>query len=69
MYKIIDTQTGEERVCIRYKDGKQRYGICQSTFEKRAKEAGAIIKMGKVVLVDVAVFEKYLFSFRLPANY
>ena len=26
---------------VRYKEGAKFYGLCQSTFEKRAKEAGA----------------------------
>lgn len=44
------------------------YGLCQSTFEKRAKEAGATYKVGKAVIVDCEIFEKYLESFRIPAE-
>lgn len=67
MIKVLDEDTGYVRKCIRYKDGKKIYGMCQSTFERRAKEAGAIYKVGKAALVDVDIFEKYLESFRVPA--
>ena len=42
------------------------YGLCRKTFEIRAKEAGAVYKVGKAVLVNCEVFEKYLETFRLP---
>ena len=42
------------------------YEVCQSTFEKWAKEAGAVCKIGKAVLVDIEVLDQYLETFRLP---
>ena len=51
---------------VRYKEGAKLYGLCQSTFEKRAKEAGATYKIGKAVIVDCEIFEEYLQSFRKP---
>ena len=53
---------------VRYKEGAELYGVCQSTFEKWAKEAGATCKIGKAVIVDCEVFEKYLETFRVPAQ-
>ncbi|MCM1541844.1 MAG: DUF6462 family protein [Blautia sp.] len=53
---------------VRYKEGAKLYGLCQSTFERRAKEAGAIIKLGKSVLVDRKAFDQYLELFRVPAE-
>lgn len=50
---------------IRYKDGPEMYGICQSKFEKMAKEAGATYKVDKAVLVNCEIFEKYLETFRV----
>lgn len=58
----------EKKRFVRYKEGAKLYGLCQSTFEKRAKEAGATYKVGKAVLVDCEIFEKYLESFRIPAK-
>ena len=30
---------------VRYKEGAKLYGLCQSTFEERTKEAGATYKI------------------------
>ena len=49
----------------RYKDGAAYYGFSQSIFERLAKDAGAIYKVNKVVLVNCDLFEKYLEGFRL----
>ena len=43
---------------VRYKEGAELYSICQSKFEKLAKEAKAIYKVDKVVLVNCELFEK-----------
>ena len=53
---------------VRYKEGAKLYGLCQSTFEKRAKEAGATYKIGKTVIVDCEIFEEYLQSFHVSAE-
>lgn len=58
----------EKKRFVRYKEGAKLYGLCQSTFEKRAKEAGATYKIGKAVIVDCEIFEAYLQSFRVPAE-
>lgn len=50
---------------VRYKEGAELYSICQSKFEKLAKEAKAIYKVDKVVLVNCELFEKYLETFRI----
>lgn len=50
---------------VRYKEGAELYSICQSKFEKLAKEAKAIYKIDKVVLVNCEIFEKYLETFRV----
>lgn len=50
---------------IRYKEGAELYSISQSKFEKLAKDAKAIYKVDKVVLVNCELFEKYLETFRI----
>lgn len=50
---------------VRYKEGAELYSICQSKFEKLAKEAKAIYKIDKVVLVNTDIFDEYLETFRL----
>jgi len=39
--------------------------MCQSKFEEMAKEAGAIYKLNKLVLVNCDIFEEYLETFRI----
>lgn len=41
------------------------YSICQSKFEQMAKDAGAVYKLDKVVLVNTEIFEEYLETFRI----
>lgn len=50
---------------VRYKEGAELYSMCQSKFERIAKEAKAIYKVDKVVLVNRDIFEEYLETFRL----
>lgn len=50
---------------VRYKEGAELYSMCQSKFEQMAKEAKAIYKVDKLVLVNCDIFEKYLETFRL----
>ena len=45
---------------VRYDEGAIMYSMCQSTFEEWAKEAKATYKLGKLVLVNTEIFEKYL---------
>jgi len=50
---------------VRYKEGAQMYSICQTKFEQMAKDAGAVYKLDKVVLVNTEIFEEYLETFRI----
>ena len=50
---------------VRYKEGAEMYSISQSLFEILAKQAGAIYKIGRAVLVNCEIFEAYLETFRI----
>ena len=50
---------------IRYKQGAELYGMCQTKFEKMAHEANAVYKLDKLVLVNLELFDKYLETFRV----
>lgn len=50
---------------VRYKEGAELYSMCQSKFEQMAKEAKAIYKLNKLVLVNCDIFEEYLETFRI----
>lgn len=50
---------------VRYKEGAEMYSMCQSKFERMAREAKATYKLDKLVLVNTELFEKYLEIFRI----
>ena len=50
---------------VRYKEGAKLYSMSQSKFEDLAKDAGAVYKLNKLVLVNTVIFEEYLETFRL----
>lgn len=49
----------------RYQDGAEYYGMSKSSFMKLAKDAKAIYKPGKTVLVNCEILEKYLEEFKV----
>ena len=55
----------EKKRFVRYKEGAELYSMSQPKFEQLAKDAGAVYKLNKLVLVNLDIFEKYLESFRL----
>ena len=50
---------------VRDKEGAELYSMCQSKFEQMAKDAKAVYKVDKLVLVNCDIFEEYLETFRL----
>ena len=58
------TMNNGRKKFVRYKEGAELYSMCQSKFERMAKDAKAIYKVDKVVLVNCDIFEEYLESFR-----
>ena len=50
---------------VRYKEGAEMYSMGLNKFQSLSKEAGAIIKIDRMVLVDLDVFDEYLESFRV----
>lgn len=49
---------------VRVDEGAMKYSMGVSKFHDMAKEANAIYKVDKIVLVNCDVFEKYLETFR-----
>ena len=50
---------------VRYKEGAEMYSMGMNKFQTLAKDAGAFLKIDRMVLVDLDVFDKYLESFRV----
>lgn len=49
---------------VRYEEGAKKYSMGLSKFQSMAREAKAIYKVDKLVLVNCELFEKYLETFR-----
>ncbi|MFQ8663307.1 MAG: DUF6462 family protein [Lachnospiraceae bacterium] len=49
---------------VRYEEGAKLYSMGLHTFQQLAKEAGAIYRIKRVVLVNLDIFEEYLEAFR-----
>ena len=66
-YSRADAKATKQKVkkFVRYKEGAEMYSMCQSTFERMAREAKATYKLDKLVLVNTELFEKYLETFRI----
>ncbi len=54
---------------VRYKEGAEIFCMSQSKFEREVKKSGAMFRMDKVVLVDLAEFNEYIRSHRVQAEY
>ena len=50
---------------VRYKEGAEMYSMGMNKFQTLAKDAGAVLKIDRMVVVDLDVFERYLESFRV----
>ena len=50
---------------VRSKEGAEMYSMGMNKFQTLAKDAGAVLKIDRMVLVDLDVFERYLESFRV----
>ena len=57
-------KSGKKRF-VRYLEGAERYSMGLHTFEQIAKEAGAIYKIRRLVLVNLDIFDEYLDTFRM----
>ena len=48
----MKTNKVDRKRFVRYKEGAELYSMCQSKFEDMAKDAGAVYKLNKLVLVN-----------------
>ena len=56
------TKKVEKKRLVRYKEGAEMYSMGMNKFQTLAKDAGAILKIDRMVLVD---FDQYLETFRV----
>ncbi len=55
----------EKKRLVRYKEGAEIYSMGMNKFQALAKDAGAILKIDRMVLVDLDTFDQYLETFRV----
>lgn len=60
-----DAKAINKKRLVRYKEGAEMYSMGMNKFQTLAKDAGATLKIDRMVLVDLDVFDKYLESFRV----
>lgn len=54
----------KQKKFVRYKEGAVMYSMSVRKFQDMAKDAEAIYKVGKMVLVNCQLFEEYLETFK-----
>ena len=59
------TKKVEKKRLVRYKEGAEMYSMGMNKFQTLAKDAGAILKINRMVLVDLDIFDQYLETFRV----
>ena len=59
------TKKVEKKRLVRYKEGAEMYSMGMNKFQTLAKDAGAILKIDRMVLVDLDTFDQYLETFRV----
>ena len=59
------TKKVEKKRLVRYKEGAEMYSMEMNKFQTLAKDAGAILKIDRMVLVDLDIFDQYLETFRV----
>ena len=50
---------------VRYKESAEMYSMGMNKFQELAKDARAILKIDRMVLVDLDIFDEYLETFRV----
>ncbi len=65
MEVITKNEIPKYKKFVRYKDGAELYSMSIRQFQQLAKEAKAIYKKNKMVLVNVQILDEYLELYRL----
>ena len=61
----VEKQTRDRRKkFVRYDEGAQLYSMGLHTFQDLAKDAKAVYRVKRIVLVNLDIFEEYLEAFR-----
>ena len=58
----------QKKKFVRYAEGAEMYSMSLRKFQELAKEAGAIHKVGKMVLISCEILDNYLTTFRIEKD-
>ena len=58
----------QKKKFVRYAEGAEMYSMSLRKFQEFAKEAGAIHKVGKMVLISCEILDDYLTTFRMEKD-
>ena len=59
------TKKEKRKRLVRYKEGAEMYSMGMNKFQALAKDARAVLKIDRMVLVDLDIFDEYLETFRV----
>lgn len=62
--KDVEEARKYQKKFVRYKEGAEKYSLGLTKFQELAKEAKAVYKVDKIVLVNCEIFDKFLETFR-----
>ena len=54
---------GGQKKFVRYDEGAILYSVCEKTFAKMAKEAGAIFRIKRCCLVNTEIIDEFMENF------
>lgn len=61
--KVDFEPTGKAKKFVRYEEGAELYSVGLCKFKEIAKDANAVYKIGRVVLVNIEKIDAYLETF------
>lgn len=63
--KDVDaTKAKSRKKFVHYEEDAEMYSMCETKFIRMARDAKAVYKLDKLVLMNMELFEKYLETFR-----
>lgn len=63
--RLSSKRTENKRKYIRYEDGCEMYGMSLAKFKQVAREADAVYKVGRLVLINPDKIDQYIESCRV----
>ena len=59
------TKKTDKKKYVRYQESSEIYSMSVRKFQDLAKDAEAVYKVGKMVLVNCEIFDRYMETFKL----